>query len=701
MARKDTRTWTSRHRHDTRRHRTRNRSPLDEILPPFNFEDLYTYFKDLNNKRNNIPRNIWAAQTAQAASSRLNLEINQLKEGTQIVNDAITILGKIAESERQKEINAINQYKDKLKTTLKDWENAPELQQIIQELNQINLDTSDFETLKNFNINLTKAINLIKQRKNDYVARLQRIIASNQNDNFTTNILNGQQIQYRLHSDLEGLLKDATGAYVRESREAENNLSKTLRQCAEDYLFSDIRKLNKLGGGAEIAAMLAAIETDIMELAQQEFNNQQIKNNSIAEKITADIVKQIYEKYKQASEEDMTYIQKMYKNKNQNEINTIINNMKKAFGISTIDETIDQYNERRTQALANLNNSKRISLNQGAKRLQRTIAGREIFDKLLTVNISGSSQVYGTIEEGVRSVIEEGSFLTSGRTLADMISLGSLKFNSEVSLNFSALQDLGRQFTNIISDFTNKNVLEDRHKSYAEDYSKMNDALAEIIKQLKNIIIEDPDLDELFVFHESIKSYMSAEGDITSKKFKGFKGGQMQIFTAFDRLYSMANLDLGVQFLEMDAIKFIALNLSEGALGSENKEPLAKYLSIFAGMLMFDDVKNMALDMATNITNEPVQQVHVYLLNDIYVPSSVVLSNIYLQLEKGLTNINIENAAAVQITTDDIDAQIAAYKPNLYSRDKWDTYAETARKSTLVTIYFLKSYVDFLQNLIS
>jgi len=59
-----------------------------------------------------------------------------------------------------------------------------------------------------------------------------------------------------------------------------------------------------------------------------------------------------------------------------------------------------------------------------------------------------------------------------------------------------------------------------------------------------------------------------------------------------DDLYSMSN---STTFpLSREDLGFIAINLMPGAAAADFKDPLEKYLSLYAGMVMFDDLANMA-----------------------------------------------------------------------------------------------------------
>ena len=79
--------------------------------------------------------------------------------------------------------------------------------------------------------------------------------------------------------------------------------------------------------------------------------------------------------------------------------------------------------------------------------------------------------------------------------------------------------------------------------------------------------------------------------------------------------------------INRELLSFLALNLNPSAAAASAKGPLENYFSIFAGLLMFDDVKNMALEAAKIAQeNTHIHQIHLYNLNGIYVPASMILS---------------------------------------------------------------------------
>ena len=70
------------------------------------------------------------------------------------------------------------------------------------------------------------------------------------------------------------------------------------------------------------------------------------------------------------------------------------------------------------------------------------------------------------------------------------------------------------------------------------------------------------------------------------------------------------------------------INISNATL-AKNQEPLETYLSLFAGLLMFDDIKSLAETSIQQIQNDmpttDIDCIHVYNIGGIYFPISVIL----------------------------------------------------------------------------
>ena len=79
---------------------------------------------------------------------------------------------------------------------------------------------------------------------------------------------------------------------------------------------------------------------------------------------------------------------------------------------------------------------------------------------------------------------------------------------------------------------------------------------------------------------------------------------------------------------------------------------------------MFDDVKNIAQDIArtalANIQQNDVFHIHLYLINQIYIPSSLLLSQIVFALQKGYEQMDFEDAR-ITISTGGMSESIQYY----------------------------------------
>ena len=139
-------------------------------------------------------------------------------------------------------------------------------------------------------------------------------------------------------------------------------------------------------------------------------------------------------------------------------------------------------------------------------------------------------------------------------------------------------------------------------------------------------------------------------------------------------------------------------------MGAELKGTLEQYFSIFAGLLMFDDIRNLAYTATGQMTEKRVHQVHLYDVNGIYVPGSYILTKVYEALEESVTILDTGRAAKAKISVGGANAAISEYvdadpRPHYHSRASWNTYAEKVSKGITVDITFLISFIDFIKDL--
>ena len=128
-----------------------------------------------------------------------------------------------------------------------------------------------------------------------------------------------------------------------------------------------------------------------------------------------------------------------------------------------------------------------------------------------------------------------------------------------------------------------------------------------------------------FIYHESLKLHSSVE----TGKTKGFSGRELNILNGLDTVYSVLQTNGLATPTTKEALHFLALNLAPSAAApNETIDIVEQYLAKFIGLLMFDDAENMAKEALNEIQYTNLNKIHVYELNNIYVPASMLLTYI-------------------------------------------------------------------------
>ena len=243
----------------------------------------------------------------------------------------------------------------------------------------------------------------------------------------------------------------------------------------------------------------------------------------------------------------------------------------------------------------------------------------------------------------------------------------------------------------------------------------MNVQLDNELKKIDEIIRNLDDSQQLFIFHESLKESTAIE----TGKAHSLHGRDLSILAAIDAIMNGlegAGLSLPV---DRELLVFLGLNLSKlAAVGTnipEARNILANYFSIFAGILMFDDIENMALEAYNKIEYTNTNVIHVYKINNIYMPASMVLSYISNELQEGASMIMARAAAKAYISTSAADHVIEAWLQNkwrhganeghtgyisgYYSMGEWPRVASKISATTRVQIAFLGSFISFIDKM--
>jgi len=102
--------------------------------------------------------------------------------------------------------------------------------------------------------------------------------------------------------------------------------------------------------------------------------------------------------------------------------------------------------------------------------------------------------------------------------------------------------------------------------------------------------------------------------------------------------------DAQINQLDAEWLTFALINCGKGMIGSDNKHALEDYLSAYVGLLMFSDASIISNDIKDYMKSEivsSVSNIHLYTLNDTYVPSSYILHETSVALNQFLHQIDI------------------------------------------------------------
>ena len=223
---------------------------------------------------------------------------------------------------------------------------------------------------------------------------------------------------------------------------------------------------------------------------------------------------------------------------------------------------------------------------------------------------------------------------------------------------------------------------------------EQNEILKQLASQMKNSI----------VITETMKTFNQYNNDI------GFLSGSLGSNIAiqvgnFAELFEQAGVPMSSE--EQDWLITALVNCSSETIGSFNKEPLEKYLSLMAGFAVFDEGSaevEMLSQQAreTYITDYSPQIMHLYKLNGMYFPGSYVLQRIYDNLQKVSTEISAEitNNDGAIINAQASEALIGSHKQD-EGAARWARVFSAAQGVTSVSVAFMSGLLDIVDQLIA
>lgn len=371
--------------------------------------------------------------------------------------------------------------------------------------------------------------------------------------------------------------------------------------------------------------------------------------------------------------------------------------------IKNINEKIARYQKALEEAYNNLTEEQKKgqSFESWIKNLGMTE------DKIRNMIISASAisaQMYYVGEDlNMLDLISNHIFavLGGGKNPTDDIEAGALIVNFDFDANsLDALeqqlwQAQEKHFSNVGATST--------YESYLRNTAELLAAREEQQKILNKFLEENNQnsegLKELLShinIHSTVKGYESA-GSYDFEKYGGFGGAAFG--ASLDSELSIINDMItagGLNPLDIDNLFVAMINCGKLMIGNQLKTTIENYFSAFMGMLMFNDASIFAQDVHNWIEgqislNASVQDLHLYYLNGVYVPSSYILQETYNRMAK-ISVVEDSKYKGVKAVFSTYDKEPI--------RGNWEATSQAAISATkLERMHFLAGFLDLLEQI--
>ena len=537
-------------------------------IPDFSLAQRFTLFNDLADTAHNVPlakkkkEDLYAAGVA-AANSAMSMLDSEMA-----LTDAMTFLQNIAISERNKEIALVKEY-------------AKQLNKDFPFLDKFNSPEAILNDPDTFYEELTAAINEARQGTKQYLTELYRIQSNIKEQERTLANYKQDDYRYRLVNDLESFLRRLNGSFGLGGQVDEHSFSIKIQNMVMRIL-KHCNITGRIQNGEDFAAIAAVTLADVERLVQEEVdkeirNNDKKKDIALISDEVLDQIEQRYLRQIEANDEGNSPVQKALNNITSIDFRRVTQNAKELLGIKM--GVTSKRLEQRAKNISNLTKSrskKSKTVRQAIKDLRQSIKRNPHLENDLmsmTFSISGSATTkHGTVYELINSL---GGVNIKANAATDVINY-NIRFDLKRNDAFYD-QLIGNISSEISSMVLNQN---DNIPSNVKD---IRDALDEMNQNISDLIeaaeeqqkkIENTNLDQMFIYHESLKLYSSVETG--NSKDKGFHGRSMNILSFIDFMDSAA-VDGFSLAISHNLMSFIALNLMPNAVAAQLKDPLESY----------------------------------------------------------------------------------------------------------------------------
>lgn len=615
------------------------------------------------------------------------------------IKASIQFLGLAASNEQQKEIDSIREIFNEFKKELKLEDDKSELAKALKKspdevinnptefykelILAINHDRQGFEDTK-------KSINRIQQ--NIQKARLNK---RNVKDYYNTDA------RFAAQYNLTDFMKNIMG----ESQIDENKFSSQLTRIALETLI-DLGIVNKLKSGEDFMAAAAGLLTDLSLRAQESLDRLlQTKKDATFDSLGESVIQDLKTKYidevkkNKETTEMQTLLSDIRNDINSPELQLGLSNIKKILGIrmNSTDMAIQRLNQLQEKSLFEENEID-ATINKFTEIVKTNIPLSQSLYTITFTSMEKSNSAFGDINEMVQGLIKKK---ISENVATDLV---SYRFNFKLDKNKQAMADFLKGIDNSLSS-TMKKKDSRNIQQMTESLETMNKELIGIQNKMEQLIKKEDQLSnkKLFIYHESLKLSSQAE----TKANHDFKGRTMSILSFIASLNSMnsglsQNENLTAAQVDANELEFLAYNLFPGSAGNNDQfsaiGPLEKYFSIFAGILMFDDISNITMEAATKTqslsNSKSVEQIHLYNLNGVYVPASLLLSSMHQLLTGIATDIEAGMVAKASII---FQSKIKNEKATSFKQRLADQKGRISE--ILVRITFLAGFMQLIDSL--
>ena len=616
----------------------------------------YTYLNSLLTSNYALARRIGDLAQARINALAENIQIHGLTRSNNPKlshRTALDFLKEVANKQRSHEIAYIQ-------ARIKDIESlgkiGTEEQKIIDSFNMMLNNPDDFD-YKIFINTFNSVISTLQK----HIARVKGLL----------NKKNTSMPQVNLVENAEAILdnfSEQRQKFVYAQEEIIRQLTMDFLTREEGAAFIVQQAQDEINGASRFSAAAIIIQ---QQLAQYIYDNELLRyfknnNNSIyTYNEFINIIKQLestnlFEKFA-----EQTNINSIFKN------TQLLEDTAELYGIEIVDKSKNR-------------NSKEARASQKAlRKVKQELNNDPFFNKNKFKQMC--SRVRVTWKSGNRGISLHNELLGALRNgVTNSIHLGTLNIGTDAILAYSQQSnEVQTSLQELRATLKQSNDLHD-----AKEVSQI------YLEQLQALDQKLTNIQKSFILHETVKNYTTLEqGRFVHRD--AFEGRVMKLDHYINSISQMY-----AEFVDTRWLEFALYNIATDALGSELTNPLQTYLAIYGGMIMFDDFAVIAREITNNLSFSNIENLHLYRLQDIYVPASVFLDATYKVLAKesdALLSGNEFSVAIENIPT--INYEVDKFQYGSQFAERWRKVKEQSDNIS-VKLMFGANFLSMMQALV-